>query len=244
MAFYFELSDKERFTIPEEALASFAKAELMNRGIEEPTPPVLLDVPEIPAPPTITVFTVNIEHRAYVEHGFSTTAHVSFESLQAAQEFMRSNPVVVINRGSKGGPVVVTPIRMWVDMVDVLTIEQYLANGGAIKLAKETQEANANAQEEYNKAQAKATAVYDEIYADWRRVRNLNARYTKVRDTFHEYVRMTQDGNEVTALLFLAKTFSPELIRDTWDWFGISTPTLQLTLPGMTLDENGAPRED
>lgn len=235
MAFYFDLTDKERFSIPAENLGQWARAERMNRGIEEPVMPLLENEPEsLTKPPTAPIYTVKVNHRQYVEHSWDTAFTVAFETMEKAKDFMAPMPLTVLD--GKDGSMIRVPVsncQMGIEQTN--SLEEYQKFGSSSKARADVRERNKQAMEAYDKALKASESVDEEIGEDWNRVQRLNYRYETVIKTFREYVGMTQDGNEITALLFLAKTYSPELIRDTWQWFGMDINLLQTSLPGFTL---------
>jgi hypothetical protein len=204
---YWDLSERERANLTGEQVEKFLAYELMERGVLQVEQPKLEEVQPMVLP-TRRVFMLT-ETNAY---GGSTNLGIGFETIEQAEQ---AREVICLMRESPyNGTVHVRRPRNLGIISEELPIEDVVMNAKAMLEENGRREkANAAARSEYSAACEAVAAATADVWGDWRRCQEAEGRRQKIRDTFAEYLRMTE-GDEIMARNFLAKAFPLDEIAE------------------------------
>lgn len=211
MAFWNDLTPKQRFAIPEGELPMWVRAEMMNAGVKPTYEPTYEPEPTIPELPKTQVFIV--EHKYRASWGYEYTHQVVFPTKGAADTFMLL-PAMYGEEADSVVPLYGPSLRI----EDRYTPENKAKIREIQKEAEAVIKRNKAMREEYEKELKAEQEIQATIREEWYEAHRLNRKYEKVMNTFTEYIGMTENNNEATAFAFLVKTFGATEVQAAFDW--------------------------
>jgi hypothetical protein len=203
---YWDHAESERAKMTAEQVEKLLAYELMEQGVLGVEPLKIEDEEPVPLP----------TRRVYLlregDGNYGTMLDLGFETVEQAEA---ARDAIRFRREQSGwqGPFFTRPAKT------IQVIAEELPTQDAVMAAKtsldeQTRRASANTAERarFEKESKKVADATSSVWSDWRACRETEARFQKIRDTFAEYLRMT-DGNAALARGFLAKAFPADEIE-------------------------------
>jgi hypothetical protein len=203
---YWDYSEAERANLSVERVEQFLAYELMEQGVLGVEPLKIEEIREIRLP-TRRVFVLNEAQ----QYSGTTSLDIGFETIEQAEA--ARDAIRFVRESPWNGTAHVRPVRAITITSEELPDEAAVtASKAALDENTRRSNANATAKREHEEASKKIADATFGIWSDWRECREVEAKRQKIRDTFAEYLRMT-DGNEPLARGFLAKAFPADEIE-------------------------------
>jgi hypothetical protein len=220
MKTYWDLPEKDRAALTEEAVAKFADAELMTKGVLKVDPPALVTEPEIVEPAKTTFYKIQCSNYGSLD--------IIFASLEQAQAFLALAPMRVTHEHLNGNwsqsvehttALESTEIKM----TQIISEDGFLASKSEYERRAAARDANEKERESYKKAIEEQNKALAGMWDDWHKCRAQDARMRKVSATFESYTETAQ-GDRSIAFGFLRKVFADLEIIDAAAWCGFEAP--------------------
>lgn len=203
---YWDYSDRERAGFTEDEVNRMLDAELMYNGVLKPSPP----------PPKRDIKDLSLPVKSYAHVTLNHHAEVAFETMEQAQAFLALKPFIVDREWQVDRHFAKRPTQSDVkfsDFTDEASIALAKAELMKIKAEKDAIE---KAHADFQSDMVKVSKVHNGVWEDWREQRSKLEKMQKVQRTFNEYVLMAK--NKQTAIAFLLKVFTAEIIRESALW--------------------------
>lgn len=202
---YWDLAERERAGLTAEEVEKLLAYELMEKGVLAVEPLKIEEVAPVPLPAR-SVFLLREG-----DGNYGTLLPLVFATIEQAEAARDAVQFIREQDGWKG-PWFTRPVNA------LQVVTEYMPTKDAVLAAKvpldeqqRREAANSAARSEHEKACKAVADATSGIWDDWRECRRVEAKLQKIRDTFAEYLRMT-DGSEDLARAFLAKVFDAEEI--------------------------------
>lgn len=212
---YWDLSEQERSKLTAEQLDAMLVVELMEKGVLKVEKPDVEPVEEIKLGKTVYF---EIQRRG--EYGMTGTA-LLFTDAVKAQTFIELQPLWEDSRYEYGHDrkFAMPGRELTIKSVELPTELEVVNMAGILSKNKAAEEANKTKLAEYTKAVKAVEDATEGVLDDWQTCRAKARDAAKVKDTLVEYLGLC-DGNQATALTFLARAFDEDRIAEAKAWFG------------------------
>lgn len=229
MKTYWDFEESERAAMSEDDVRRLLDFELMSKGVIRVEAP-RLEVVEDVSLPKRTVYGIEAKDPRYYHQ---KKLLVAFDSAEDAAKFAALCVFEIVD-DYETGTKFAAPLREPSIVPAEVTAEQDVMNARSLlKANKEKESHNTRAREAYDKACRTVEEATRDVWADWRRCRDVVERHKKVVATFDEYKRLT-DGNADLACTFLGKAYPKTDVVAAFEWARIAPPSTIADLPVPT----------
>lgn len=198
MKTYWDYSDKEKAKLTQEEVKSLLDVELMTKGVKKVEAPVLKEIKP-----------VKVAKDLWFE-----VENIYFKTAEQAQSFLALNPMKSAYDYSVGYDYKYSQeFEQTIKQQELFNRQEVLNLKTVLKENTEAKNHNEKAVSDYEKQVKEQDKILNGVWEDWWRCKERAAELQKVIDTKTEYLRMT-DNNEELALSFLKKVFTEEDINE------------------------------
>lgn len=216
---YWEFEDRTRACMTQDHVEGLLDHELMSKGVLKPKPPEYLpeDKPGLSKGDYYRVTFAGA--RYYGEESLN----VAFTNLEDAEAFINLMPMAICHDYTIDMATVQPARDMKIEPVSFVGSANAEEARAELEKVRANKEQNKKLKDEYDKAVNAARDAVKDVWDDWHEMRQREARFQRVLETFDEY-RVMCEENTALALEFLAKAFSQETIDEAREWLAEEWP--------------------
>lgn len=199
---YWDFEPEQRASMTRDQVEAFTAVQLMEKGIIKPDPLPSLD--ECPKPPELQTETwykcADVLFRTHAQ----ATAFLGLDPHKSTYDWQYSRSDC--SYAEPHTSVAITPVILF-------NRDSVIANKDILAKIRAFKDERSKREDDYNKAFKAAQEAVADIWADWFQCQENARELAKVRSTFDEYCRMSNDDKKI-AFGFLCKTYGERLSRN------------------------------
>lgn len=214
---YWDLESKKRAQLTEQQVETYCRVELMHNGVIDPGGAPPLGAERSVELDMVTLYVATVKSKYY---GHEADAVVAFHTAEAAEAFMRLEPLKIeldYSISGYGGDrnQYAVPLSSGgkVEVRRVATFESVEARRDELKKVEVVRSRNEKLRREWQEARNAADKAVTPIWEDWRELQEQKALHTRVLAALDEYTALA-GGDRATAVVFLRKTYGEELVDE------------------------------